>query len=198
MHKKTVPLLAAALAVLLAGAFGHRAASEPSGPVYKSRELIMLEQAKSELEDEGKEVPEELLRKIEWETEYSRLMAPEMKKRELEIRQIEAMRAKTPKDEKGNPILPEPEFPEYQPEPYKEAGQVGDREYAESFFPGRSRTNTSWCPPLPPPATCWCPASTETTRTAVSSSASTTLRNATSWAGSSSISRALAPSGSSS
>jgi hypothetical protein len=136
MNKKAWLLPTIALAVLLSSAIGHHAASEPTGPTtFKTRDLIMLEQMKAELEAEGKEFPEELLRKIEWETAYTTFLAQEMKKSELEIRQIEEMRAKAPKDAKGNPILPEPEFPEVQPEPYKEAGQVGDREYAESFFP---------------------------------------------------------------
>jgi hypothetical protein len=136
MHKKTALILTIALMVVLSNMIGHHTASEPTGPTtFKTRELIMLEQEKSKLKDAGKEIPEELPRKIEWETAYSRFLASEMKKREQEIRQIEEMRAAAPKDEKGNPILPEPEFPEVQPEPYQEAGQVGDREYAESFFP---------------------------------------------------------------
>ena len=62
-------------------------------------------------------------------------MALELKKRAQEIQQIEEIRNKAPKDEKGFPIIPEPELAKSPLEPYEEAGQVGDREYAESFFP---------------------------------------------------------------
>jgi hypothetical protein len=84
---------------------------------------------------QGKEVPGELLKKIKGETRLSEEMAAEMEMSEREIRQLKEMRRQAPKDGKGNPILPEPKFPECAPRPYEYAGEVGDREYAESFFP---------------------------------------------------------------
>ena len=141
MRKSTALLLTAALTALLADAAAHRAASEPSGPAYKTRELILLEEEKARLELEGKEVPGELLAKIEWESRYSEEMAAELEKREREIRELEDMRRRAPKDGKGNPRMTTPEFPAYAPEPYEHAGEAGDREYAESFFP-RSFTYT--------------------------------------------------------
>src|SRR5690606_33053679 len=56
MNKKAWLLPTIALAVLLSSAIGHHAASEPTGPTtFKTRDLIMLEQMKAELEAEGKE-----------------------------------------------------------------------------------------------------------------------------------------------
>lgn len=135
MKKKTFIVSSTILITLLSGTLGIFASSDFVHSVYKTNELILLEQAKFEFETQNKEVPDYILEKIKAEAEYSQTHAYELQKREKEIQQIEEIRKNAPKDEKGNPIIPIPTFTKIKPEPYEEAGQVGNREYAESFFP---------------------------------------------------------------
>ncbi len=71
----------------------------------KCNELIMLENAKKELESKGQKVPEDLLRKIEFATEYSKISTKDVEKCEREVKEREQMLNESPKDKKGNPTL---------------------------------------------------------------------------------------------
>jgi len=65
----------------------------------KSDELIQLEKIKEEYESKGQKIPEEILKKIEFETEYCKISTKDIERCEQEVKEMEAMRAKAPKDE---------------------------------------------------------------------------------------------------
>ena len=131
MNKKSMLIFWIVLVTLLSSAYGVFA-SGAADSLFKANELKTLEQEKANFERQNRKVPDELMAKIKLETDYSKEMAEKMKKREQEIQQIQEKRNNAPKDSKGNVIIQTPVLSDPIPKPYEEAGQVGDRDYAES------------------------------------------------------------------
>jgi len=111
----------------------------------KTDELIQLEKIKEEYENKSQKVPEGILKKIEFATEYSKFSTKDVERCEQEVKEKETMIAKAPKDEKGNPIL----FPlqgkfvpnlseEPTTRPKEDIGIIKDQKCAMNYFPPHS------------------------------------------------------------
>jgi len=114
-------------------------------PFRKCNELIHLEKIREAYEKKGQKVPEDILKKIEFAIEYSKISTKDVERCEQEIKEKEAMMAKEPKDEKGNPILLHPwgdfvpnPFEEPTPHPKEDVGIFKDKEAAMTYFPPHS------------------------------------------------------------
>lgn len=73
----------------------------------KFPELTAVEEYIAEAEAKGEKVSDELYEKKKWLEEYDRQVAENFEKSQKEIEELMIQRANAPKDEKGNPIVPD-------------------------------------------------------------------------------------------
>lgn len=132
MNKKIVVIVTICIAVI---AFCSVAIAQNYNLIHKkSSELTAVEEYIAEAEAKGEKVSDELYEKKKWLEEYDRQVAKDFEKCQKEVEELMIQRANAPKDEKGNPIVPDNPYRYNEVVPYDYLGIYSGKDHYDGMF----------------------------------------------------------------